>query len=72
MSKYIKSNSKVLQYKGDKNSAYKVAVKRLIQKGDLHYDEYGRIDGSVFSDEDQQKIKDEVERKYYNNKYSDK
>ena len=61
---------KVLQYKGDKNSAYKVAVKRLIQKGDLHYDEYGRIDGSVFSDEDQQKIKDEVERKYYNNKYS--
>ena len=61
---------KVLQYKGDRNSAYKVAVKRLIQKGDLHYDEYGRIDGSVFSDEDQQKIKDEVERKYYNNKYS--
>lgn len=61
---------KVLQYKGDKNSAYKVAVKRLIQKGDLHYDEYGRIDGSVFSDEDQQKIKDEVERKYYNNKHS--
>lgn len=61
---------KVLQYKGDKNSAYKVAVKRLIQKGDLHYDEYGRIDGSVFSGEDQQKIKDEVERKYYNNKYS--
>ena len=61
---------KVLQYKGDKNSAYKVAVKRLIQKGDLHYDEYGRIDGSVFSDEDQQKIKDEIERKYYNNKYS--
>ena len=61
---------KVLQYKGDKNSAYKVAVKRLIQKGDLHYDEYGRIDGSVFSDEDQQKIKDEIERRYYNNKYS--
>lgn len=61
---------KVLQYKGGKNLAYKVAVKRLIQKGDLHYDEYGRIDGSVFSDEDQQKIKDEVERKYYNNKYS--
>ena len=61
---------KVLQYKGDKNSAYKIAVKRLIQKGDLHYDEYGRIDGSAFSDEDQQKIKDEIERKYYNNKYS--
>lgn len=61
---------KVLQYKGDKNSAYKIAVKRLIQKGDLHYDEYGRIDGSVFSDEDQQKIKDEIERRYYNNKYS--
>ena len=61
---------KVLQYKGDKNSAYKIAVKRLIQKGDLHYDEYGRIDGSVFSNEDQQKIKDEIERRYYNNKYS--
>ena len=30
----------------------------------------GSFHGSVFSYEDQQKIKDEVERKYYNNKYS--
>lgn len=60
---------KALGYKGAKNGAYKIAVKRLIQKGELHYDEYGRIDGSVFSDEDQQKIKEETERKYNNNNF---
>lgn len=60
---------KALGYKGAKNGAYRIAVKRLIQKGELHYDEYGRIDGSVFSDEDQQKIKEETERKYTNNNF---
>ena len=67
--KEIHEAYKALGYKGTRSEVFKVVTKKLVKEGKVTYDEYGRIDGSAYSDEYQQKIKEEAERKYDINKF---
>lgn len=67
--KEIHEAYKALGYKGNRSEIFKVVTKKLVKEGKITYDEYGRIDGSAYSDEYQQKIKEEAERKYDINKF---
>ena len=67
--KEIHEAYKALGYKGNRSEVFKAVTKKLVKEGKVTYDEYGRIDGSAYSDEYQQKIKEEAERKYDINKF---
>lgn len=67
--KEIHEAYKSLGYKGNRSEVFKAVTKKLVKEGKVTYDEYGRIDGSAYSDEYQQKIKEEAERKYDINKF---
>lgn len=67
--KEIHEAYKALGYKGNRSEVFKAVTKKLVREGKVTYDEYGRIDGSAYSDEYQQKIKEEAERKYDINKF---
>lgn len=67
--KEIHEAYKALGYKGNRSEVFKAVTKKLVREGKVTYDEYGRIDGSAYSDKYQQKIKEEAERKYDINKF---
>lgn len=67
--KEIHEAYKALGYKGNRSEVFKAVTRKLVKEGKVTYDEYGRIDGSAYSDEYQQKIKEEAERRYDINKF---
>lgn len=60
---------KTMGYKGENNSKLKVYLRKLKATNVNHYDEFGRLDGTIFTEEQQAAIQEEAQKRFNNTKY---
>lgn len=60
---------KTMGYKGENNSKLKVYLRKLKATNVNPYDEFGRLDGTLFSEEQQAAIQEEAQKRFNNTKY---
>lgn len=60
---------KTMGYKGEKNSKFKVYLRKLKATNVNPYDEFGRLDGTIFTEEQQAAIQEEAQKRFNNTKY---
>lgn len=60
---------KTMGYKGENNSKLKVYLRKLKATNVNPYDEFGRLDGTIFTEEQQAAIQEEVQKRFNNTKY---
>lgn len=60
---------KTMGYKGENNSKFKVYLRKLKATNVNPYDEFGRLDGTIFTEEQQAAIQEEAQKRFNNTKY---
>lgn len=60
---------KTMGYKGENNSKLKVYLRKLKATNVNPYDEFGRLDGTIFTEEQQAAIQEEAQKRFNNTKY---
>lgn len=60
---------KTMGYKGKNNSKLKVYLRKLKATNVNPYDEFGRLDGTIFTEEQQAAIQEEAQKRFNNTKY---
>ena len=60
---------KTMGYKGENNSKLKVYLRKLKATNVNPYDEFGRLDGTLFTEEQQAAIQEEAQKRFNNTKY---
>lgn len=60
---------KSMGYKGENNSKLKVYLRKLKATNVNPYDEFGRLDGTLFTEEQQAAIQEEAQKRFNNTKY---
>lgn len=60
---------KTMGYKGENNSKLKVYLRKLKATNVNPYDEFGRLDGTIFTEEQQAAIQEETQKRFNNTKY---
>lgn len=60
---------KTMGYKGENNSKFKVYFRKLKATNVNPYDEFGRLDGTIFTEEQQVAIQEEAQKRFNNTKY---
>lgn len=60
---------KTMGYKGENNSKLKVYLRKLKATNVNPYDEFGRLDGTMFTEEQQAAIQEEAQKRFNNTKY---
>lgn len=60
---------KTMGYKGENNSKLKVYLRKLKATNVNTYDEFGRLDGTIFTEEQQAAIQEEAQKRFNNTKY---
>lgn len=60
---------KTMGYKGENNSKLKVYLRKLKATNVNPYDEFGRLDGTLFTEEQQAAIQEEAQKHFNNTKY---
>lgn len=60
---------KTMGYKGENNSKFKVYLRKLKATNVNPYDEFGRLDGTIFTEEQQAAIQEEAQKHFNNTKY---
>lgn len=65
----IREAYKTMGYKGENNSKLKVYLRKLKATNVNPYDEFGRLDGTIFTEEQQAAIQEEAQKRFNNTKY---
>lgn len=60
---------KTMGYKGENNSKLKVYLRKFKATNVNPYDEFGRLDGTIFTEEQQAAIQEEAQKRFNNTKY---
>lgn len=60
---------KTMGYKGENNNKFKVYLRKLKATNVNPYDEFGRLDGTIFTEEQQAAIQEEAQKRFNNTKY---
>lgn len=60
---------KTMGYKGENNSKLKVYLRKLKATNVNPYDKFGRLDGTIFTEEQQAAIQEEAQKRFNNTKY---
>lgn len=60
---------KTMGYKGENNSKLKVYLRKFKATNVNPYDEFGRLDGTLFTEEQQAAIQEEAQKRFNNTKY---
>ena len=60
---------KTMGYKGENNSKFKVYLRKLKATNVNPYDEFGRLDGTIFTEKQQAAIQEEAQKRFNNTKY---
>lgn len=60
---------KTMGYKGENNNKFKVYLRKLKATNVNPYDEFGRLDGTIFTEEQQAAIQEEAQKHFNNTKY---
>jgi hypothetical protein len=60
---------KTMGYKGKNNSKLKIYLRKLKATNVNPYDEFGRLDGTIFTEEQQAAIQEEAQKRFNNTKY---
>lgn len=60
---------KTMGYKGENNNKLKVYLRKLKATNVNPYDEFGRLDGTLFTEEQQAAIQEEAQKRFNNTKY---
>lgn len=60
---------KTMGYKGENNSKFKVYLRKLKATNVNPYDEFGRLDGTIFTEKQQAAIQKEAQKRFNNTKY---
>lgn len=60
---------KTMGYKGENNNKFKAYLRKLKATNVNPYDEFGRLDGTIFTEEQQAAIQEEAQKHFNNTKY---
>jgi hypothetical protein len=60
---------KTMGYKGENSNKFKVYLRKLKATNVNPYDEFGRLDGTIFTEEQQAAIQEEAQKRFNNTKY---
>lgn len=60
---------KTMGYKGENNNKLKVYLRKFKATNVNPYDEFGRLDGTIFTEEQQAAIQEEAQKRFNNTKY---